>query len=382
MRNYEVIVVGAGPSGCAAAVQLSNLDPHLAERTLLLDKAVFPRAKLCAGGLSPAADLALSQLGLADDLPSIPVHKAILILPNGRLTLEERNLSRVVNREQFDFFLFRSARLRGVRVQDGEAIEHVLPTRDEVIVQTSRNEYRAKVLIAADGANSTVRGQLGLSRVGRVMAALELHAQHSDISAPSLIDNMAIIDLSLMNRGVPGYGWVFPAVAVGSRPLSVGIAVAPFGRGESTPIRGVFASWLATIGLDLSAFEAKAHPSLRYEPQADCSRHRVLFVGDAAGVDPLFGEGITSALGLGIIAAQSAFDALRDQDFSFSNYERRIRRSAIGSMMCRRHMVARRLYSYPKLAQFLLRQGALLRGIALLGDPKSKVKLCWEPLDS
>jgi flavin-dependent dehydrogenase len=134
--------------------------------------------------------------------------------------------------------------------------------------------------------------------------------------------------------------------------------------------------------LDLSAFEAKAHPSLRYEPQADCSRHRVLFVGDAAGVDPLFGEGITSALGLGIIAAQSAFDALRDQDFSFSNYERRIRRSAIGSMMCRRHMVARRLYSYPKLAQFLLRQGALLRGMALLGDPKSKVKLSWEPLDS
>ena len=54
------------------------------------------------------------------------------------------------------------------------------------------------------------------------------------------------------------------------------------------------------------------------------------------------------ALALGIIAGQTAFDALRDHDFSFSNYERRIRRSAIGSMMCRRHMVARRLYFVPK----------------------------------
>jgi len=382
MHNYEVIIVGAGPSGCAAAVQLSKLNPHLAERILLLDKAVFPRAKLCAGGLSPDADLALAQLGLADDLPSIPVHKAIVILPNGRMTFEQPNLSRVVNREQFDFFLFRSARERGITVRDGEAVEHVRTTSEEVIVQTSQNEYRAKVLIAADGANSTVRGQLGLSRVGRVMAAMELHAPLADISVPNLVDNVAIVDLSLMNCGVPGYGWVFPAVGGGSQPRSVGIAIAPFDRRKNIPLRDAFASWLATIGLDLNAFEAKAYPSLRYEPQAHCSRHRVLFVGDAAGVDPLFGEGISSGLALGIIAGQTAFDALRDHDFSFSNYERRIRRSAIGSMMCRRYMVARRLYSYPKLAQFLFRQGALLRGIALLTDPQTRVKLRWEPLDS
>src|ERR1043166_364965 len=383
MHNYEVIVVGAGPSGCAAAVQLSNLNPHLAERILLLDKAVFPRAKLCAGGLSPAADLALSQLGLAYDLPSIPVHKGNLILPNGRLTFEQPNLCPGVNPEQVYYFLLRSARERGITVQDGEAVKHVQSTSDEVIVQTSRNEYRAKVLIAADGANSTVRGQLGFSRGGRLMAAMELHAPLDAISAPSPVDhNVAVVDLSLMNRGVPGYGWGVPAVVAGSQARSVGIAVAPFTRGENIPLRDAFASWLATLDLDLSAFEAKAYPSLRYEPQADCSRHRVLFVGDAAGVDPLFGEGITSGLALGILAGQTAFDALRDHDFSFSNYERRIRRSPIGSMMCRRYMVARRLYSYPKLAQFFLRQGALFRGIALLTDPKTRTKLRWEPLYS
>jgi geranylgeranyl reductase family protein len=382
MFNYEIIIVGGGPAGCSSALQLLNLAPHLAGRVLLLDKAVFPRAKLCAGGLSPDADRVLSQLGLVGGPPGIPVHKASLILPTGRLIFEQLNLARVISREQFDYFLLQSARQRGVTVQDGEAVDHVLPTPDEVIVRTSRDEYRTKILIAADGANSTVRSRLGLNRAGRVMAAMELHVPLADISVPNLEDNMALIDMRLMNRGVPGYGWVFPAVAAGSRLRSVGILAAPFGRGGGTPLREAFASWLATIGLDINAFEAKSYPSLRYDPQAACSQHHVLLVGDAAGIDPLFGEGISSALAQGIIAAQVAFEALRDHDFSFSNYERRIRDSAIGSIMYRRHVVARRLYSHPKLSQFLLRRRALLQGIALLRSPQSKVKLTWEPLTS
>jgi flavin-dependent dehydrogenase len=382
MFNYEVIVVGAGPAGSSSALQLLNLDPHLVGRVLLLDKAVFPRAKLCAGCLSPSADRILRQLKLVGGPPDIPIHKATLILPTGRLTFEQLNLSRVISREQFDQFLFMSARQRGVTVQDGEAVEHVLPTRDEVIVRTSRGEYRTKILIAADGANSTVRTLLGLSRAGRVMAAMELHAPLADISAPNLEENMALADMRLMNRGVPGYGWVFPAVVAGSYPRSVGILAAPFGRGDSIPLRDTFASWLNTIGLDINAFKAKAHPCLRYEPQAACSRSRVLLVGDAASIDPLFGEGISSALAQGIIAAQSAFEALRDHSFSFSNYETLLRDSDIGSMMYRRHVVARKLYSHPKLAQFLLRRRTLLQGLKLLMSPQSKVQLTWEPLTS
>lgn len=378
MYNYEVIVVGAGPAGCSSALQLLNLDPRLAGRVLLLDKAMFPRAKLCAGGLSPAADRALSQLEIVGEPPGIPVHKAIVILPTGQLIFEQPNLSRVVSREQFDHFLLQSARQRGITVQCGEAVEDVLPTRDEVIVRTSRDEYRTKILIAADGANSTVRSRLGVNRAERVMVAMELHAPLADISVSNLEDNMAVIDMSLMNRGVPGYGWMFPAVAAGSRQRSVGILAAPFGR--AIPLRDAFASWLATIGLDINAFEAKAHPILRYDPQAVCSQHRVLLVGDAAGIDPLLGEGISSALAQGIIAAQAAFEALRDNDCSFADYERRVRDSPIGATMCRRHLIARRLYSHPKLAQFLLRRRALLHGLALLRDPQSKVKLTWEPL--
>ena len=108
----------------------------------------------------------------------------------------------------------------------------------------------------------------------------------------------------------------------------------------------------------------------------------MLLVGDAAGIDPLFGAGIRSAVAQGIMAAQSAVEALSDHGFSFSNYERRLRGSDIGSMMYRRHVVARKLYSHPKLAQFLLRRRTFLQGLALLRSPQSKVQLTWEPLTS
>lgn len=66
MQDFDIIIVGAGPSGCATALELTNLDPKLANRILLLDKAIFPRVKLCAGGVIKDADAVLRQLGVAD----------------------------------------------------------------------------------------------------------------------------------------------------------------------------------------------------------------------------------------------------------------------------------------------------------------------------
>jgi flavin-dependent dehydrogenase len=378
MPDYEIIIAGAGPAGCATALQLSNLDPELAGRILLLDKAIFPRTKLCAGGLSPDADSALQQLGVKLNVPAIPVHKARMVLPTGCLTFHQENLFRVIRRDQFDYSLFQSARNRGVVVQDGEVVEQVVRKPETVILQTPKGEYRCKTLIAADGANSTLRGKLGLSKVGRVMVAMELHAPVADVLIPHFDNNMAVLDLSLLTRGVPGYCWVFPSVNEGAPLVSLGIFAAPLGSAEIAPLKDALESWLAKLGLDLNSFELQAHPILRYDPKGAASLHRVLFAGDAAGADPLFGEGIGSALALGIIAAHSAFDALRSNNFSFSDYEDRIRISAIGSMMRRRRMIARRLYSSPKFARLFLKHGALLRGLALLRPPISGAKLIWE----
>jgi menaquinone-9 beta-reductase len=378
MQNYEIIIAGAGPSGSAAALQLSKLNPTLTSRILLVDKAVFPRPKLCAGAISSDGVQVLEELGVGLTVPVVPVHVTRMFLPTGCLTYEQPNHFRVVSREQFDHSLFISAHERGIATREGEAVEGVINRGDELIVQTSRHEYRTKLLIAADGANSTLRHELRLSRAGRLMVGLEIHARLSDISIKDFPDNTIFLDFKPTIKNLPGYCWIFPTVTEHPVVLSLGLLAAPFSAQEAFFAKDIFARWLEDLGLNLSNFNLKAHPALRYERRAACSKPRIVFVGDAAGLEPLFGEGIASALGIGRMAGQVAFEALRTNDFSFSDYEKRIRLSSIGSMMRRRQMVARRIYSSPKLARLLLKRGTLLKGIALLNPQKPGTKITWE----
>lgn len=378
MLDYDIIIVGAGPSGCSSALELANLDKGLAERVLLIDKAIFPRPKLCAGGVSVDSDAVLRELHLDVDVPSVPVHTTQFVLPTGRLTFHHRNQFRVLRRTDFDHCLLKSAVARGVTVHQGEGMISVATTKDEVVVRTAIAEYRTKILIAADGANSRVRTSLGLTRSGRLMVAMELHVPLGNVVIPNFTANMAVLDLGVLSYGVPGYCWVFPTVSCGEPIVSLGLMAAPFVAGESYRLKKIFGSWLTGFGLDLNNFELSSHPALRYESKAPCSQPRVLFAGDAAGVEPLFGEGIVSALAFGRLAGRSAFEALRDGDFSFSKYEKRVRSSPIGLMMRRRRMIAQRLYARPKLAHLFLKQRALIKGLALLHAHKYGGQITWE----
>jgi menaquinone-9 beta-reductase len=382
MHNYDVIIAGAGPAGCAAALQLHKLDPYLVSRVLLLDKAIFPRPKLCAGAVSPSGESVLNSFGVDFDFPVVPIHLTRFVLPTGVLAFQKLNQLRIVRREQLDHHLFRAAHNCGITTREGEAVQDVARTSDSVIVQTSRNEYRTKILIAADGANSVVRTRLGLSRVGRIMVGLEIHAPLADASIPDFVDNTIVVDFAPLSHDLPGYCWIFPTAYEKSSIISLGIAAAPFGREDANSVKTVFGRWLRKLGLDLNAFDLKAHPALRYEPKAACHQDRVLFVGDAAGVEPLFGEGISSAVILGTIAARAGFDSLRTHDFSFADYENQIRASSIGSMLRRRQMIARRLYMKPRLAQLYFQQKAFFRGIALLSAAYPGAKVTWQPRPS
>src|SRR5512142_1202058 len=118
-QDYEIIIVGAGPAGSAAAIQLARRNPELAARTLILEKGVMPRHKLCGGGLTHHADALLRYLGVWPDVPSFPIHHARLVFEDLAFTINWQNAFRIVRREEFDMALARAAQTRGVTLCEG-----------------------------------------------------------------------------------------------------------------------------------------------------------------------------------------------------------------------------------------------------------------------
>jgi len=105
----------------------------------------------------------------------------------------------------------------------------------------------------------------------------------------------------------------------------------------------------------LDEYELKGHPIRWYSPQNRVSIPRVLLVGDAVGADPIFGEGISMALGYGIIAAREIEESFQRGEFSFRRYKRRLRKSGLGQTLFARWFLAQVIYTFKwRWFQFLL----------------------------
>jgi flavin-dependent dehydrogenase len=97
-------------------------------------------------------------------------------------------------------------------------------------------------------------------------------------------------------------------------------------------------------GYDLNDYEIQAHPIRWYAPENKVSIPRVLLVGDAVGADPIFGEGISMALGYGLIAAREIAESFQRGEFSFRGYKRRLGRSGLGQTLFARWVISQIIY--------------------------------------
>ena len=168
--SYDVIVVGAGPAGCAAAAAVARAAPALS--VLVVDRAEFPRDKPCGDGIAYEAIGELAGLGF--DVERVfegtaEVGELALRSPNGVLVHRRmRHRVRVVPRQVFDARLVAELRLGGheVRRHQVRALE---VTADGVCLDGS---LRARVVIGADGAESVVRRAVVRSRPSRCALAI------------------------------------------------------------------------------------------------------------------------------------------------------------------------------------------------------------------
>jgi len=346
-QTTDLLIVGAGPAGLSTALHLVRTDRRWAERLLVLDRAIHPRDKLCGGGLTRSGEAVLDELGLGPLPPSVPITEMRLVFGDRGWAVRDDPVFRVVRRSELDHWLLRCAEREGIEVRQGERVEDLLLTVDGVEVATDRGLYRAQAVVGADGSNGAVRRRLGWSAGAHRAGLLEVLTPE----APDTVQDglpwrgVAVFDFTPMRDGVRGYYWDFPSLVEGRPMMNRGIFDSRVGgSGPSRPLKALLEEGLSRRGRSLDEAQLKGHPIRWFDPTARCSGERVVLAGDAAGVDPLFGEGISFSLRHGRVAAAAVADAFARGDLSFTDYRRRQLDDPLLAHLPRRKRLAEAVY--------------------------------------
>ncbi len=338
--DFDVIVAGAGPAGVATAVALVR-QGHDPRRVLCLDRARFPRAKPCGGGLTGHAAAALARLGLSLRVPSVACRDGQLVYGRLRRMATLASPVHIVRREEFDADLVAQARDLGIEIREGEGLASfsVDAARSRVTVATTiGGSLRARVLVGADGAGSLVRRRLRTSYPAS--SAQPLRLARLELPAPRRLDQTMVYDFSAFVGGLRGYVWLFPVP--GGR-VNVGIMHHPSTALGGRALDRLLASALRRYGVELP-HPARGWPAWPYDAAAPVSAAHLLCVGDAAGIDALTGEGIAVGFEQGQVAAGAITRALGNDDFAFSAYRSELRRAVVGRELALDDLAARCLY--------------------------------------
>ncbi|RZU50235.1 geranylgeranyl reductase family protein [Krasilnikovia cinnamomea] len=298
--RFDVAVVGAGPAGAAAALAARRAGA----RVLLLDRADFPRDKPCGDGIAANALDILTGLGVPDAARGHPpIGRLRLVAPGGAVVA--RPLPRpahTVPRRVFDARLVAAAVAAGADLRR-RSVRAVHDDGHEVRVACSTggrdDEYRAAVVIGADGAGSVVRRALGHPPNPPGHLALALRGYAPWDGAEQLIVTTS--------ARWPAYAWAFP----------LGDGTANVGYGEvlrGAPLsRAYLLERLAGLLPGTDATSPRAHhlPLSTHRPPP--ARGRVLLAGDALSlINPFTGEGIFYAVLSGALAGAAAAGAAHE----------------------------------------------------------------------
>ena len=322
----DVLVVGAGPGGSAAAYHLAR---HGIDVTVI-DKATFPREKVCGDGLTPRSVKAIQDMGVDTDDPrfekviGLRVHarRTTIQLPWPDLT-SFPPFGLVMPREGFDHLLVQRAVKAGARLL--ERTEAVAPVVVDGYVagatvrttgdrDSAPGTIRARYVIAADGAASRFATPVGVTRdPGRPLGIAARRYYRVDYHPGPWIESW--LDLWDGDLLLPGYGWLFP-LAGGRINLGAGLlnTFSNFQDISAQRLFDAFSRMLPTewgIGEETAEGRVLSGPlpmGLNRTPQAVPG---LLLIGDAAGaVNPFNGEGIAYAIETGEIAADLISEAL------------------------------------------------------------------------
>jgi geranylgeranyl reductase family protein len=283
--DYDVIVVGAGPAGTAAAYDLAAGGLSV----LLLDRAAFPRTKPCAGGLTVKAYRAL-RYDVGPVVQRVCRHMVIARgLKRQRTLTVDVPLVFMTRRMELDHFCLNQTLQAGATFEMVKEIASVTAQRGYVEIGTDRMVLRSRFLIGADGANSRIRRCC--APFPEFVRGFAIEAQ---VPLRGAMDQHMTFDFG---QAPWGYGWVFPKadhVNVGLYTCREAVRLTP------QQLSAYCRERIGSAKPEKMAAHAIGLGGWGYVPNSN----RIFLVGDAAGLaDPLLGEGLHNAIRSGQAAA-------------------------------------------------------------------------------
>lgn len=381
-ERLDVIIIGAGPAGSAAATTLARAGRHV----LLLDRAAFPRDKPCGDLIGARAMARARKLGVAEsDLaPYEPLRGAFIAADGGEVDLAPRTAlgravlgrsdARVIPRTVFDAAMVAAAERAGAELCRVN-VRRVSPWHGdgrEVVGKAADGEVtlRANAVVIAGGYGCRLAAELadGPEQTGLPPRGIAMRGYFSGVNAPP--DRIAFC----LNEWVlPGYGWVFPLPNGGA---NVGVGTLTEG-GADEHLRALYERFIGDPASPAAGWLRDASPADRPRawPLDLGPRPRrliadgLLVAGEAASlVGPLTGAGIAFALESGARAGELLAEILPDDEARaerLAPYARFISRRCLPWL--RAEGIAQRWLSDPQHLQGLLRNVRPLPPTATLG---------------
>jgi len=349
-KTPDILIIGGGPSGLSTALHLAKYAPHLTHRILILEKEHYPRLKLCAGGLVIDAERILENLGLdASEVPHVDSDSIRFDFAGKGLSIRmpKRRAIRVIRRDEFDHWLARKTENRGIEIKQGVTVRNIVPDENGVTVETDQGNFRAAIVVGADGSNGITRRTIFPNDPVYTARVLEvLTPTPTSYHSAGERESIAFFDFFAIPDNIAGYVWDFPTQVQGTEMRCWGVYDTNLLADQKRPaLKQPLAEEMLRQGFDLNQYELKGHPIRWYSPENKASIPRVLLVGDAVGADAIFGEGISMALGYGNIAAREIVESFQRNEFSFRRYKRRLERSGLGQTLFARWLIAQIIYT-------------------------------------
>ena len=352
MTIFDVIIVGAGPSGAMAGFHLAQAGMNV----LLLEKSTFPRRKVCGGGLTHRA---FKEIPF--DISPV-IHREVNW---GYVGFRGRKIGKIqsnhpiaylIERATFDAFLLQKALDEGAVWQQDQRVNRITENNETIKVQTRDKDFQCRYLIGADGVNSLVASQLGLMTDRKTSLAYEARLSLPEQSMPPLIQSITFDFGTLLS----GYGWIFPK----RDHLNVGVFRSwPFSQTTKKQLMRFIRQH--PVLRDLPLIDTRAYPGPQGGENNILHKGHALLVGDSANLaDPWLGEGIYYALTSGRIAAEAiqAHSAGHTQDLG--GYTRRVNDSLV-SQFSYAKKIAALVNLFPFINVYMLKKSSILQNMVM-----------------